>query len=480
MNEVNVTFQVPQRLADILQTIVKIMENPDQDYRPSAHHLESYHYDTDPVKRTRNHTVSVAETMRARTFVLREPVQRTIRKYHPTSEDINALEKFDHLIADHRIILDGNDDYTLPAMLWAIMDLPLTDEDGNTDWLTWWTHTSALSRDIDVLSYRNRGPTHQAHEAPARILTSVIAAGIPQLPAVRDIGRHLTNRGRTQTGSYEPKKNDVAAVRLTDVAIETARMYHLAKTAGDPPPPLTDPRELEHLLNEAGIQYLRDMGLIAPPIEMRDDATWRDEDLYINVDRRLWWRRGTGWEMHNAFSDHGGCHVYKASHMTPQELLMERTAPPDPRKTGDIYTAMGWINGMTPNDARGIVAGTADEPGQPPPMCPMTEHCDSACSQLQREGHVPYPVNDTGNYEDCRYYHFLARARLQDSPSVVDALARRELDKLQQRRTRKDQNRRDVDIPRNPQVPKNREVPDSPAVIAREETTQTQFSLFDA
>ena len=110
----------------------------------------------------------------------------------------------------------------------------------------------------------------------------------------------------------------------------------------------------------------------------------------------------------------------------------------------------------------------------------MTKHCDSPCSQLQREGHVPYPVNDSGNYEDCRYYHFLARARLQDSPNVVDALARWELDKLQARRTRKEQNRRDVDMPRNPQVPKNREVPDNPAVIAREETTQTQFSLFDA
>ena len=427
------TAQVRPSTARFLRTILTVIENDSQNWKRQTSRYGFCPGNDDSIRTNERYAAALAqhmaENIRQAAFLIPDQILRTISLHHDSSDDIAFLTSLDGLLVVDRYYYNGQRRHSMTRLLQAITQLPLTDQQGDTDWTTWWLITSANGHNLDQIGYHTSPELRPDELAPRRVITSVLRAAIPHLPDTATIARHLLNTDRSiakRSRAKRPDANATTRISLARIAAEQARMQKLVHLALHPdheadespqvPVPnrwLPNPSQMEAQLNAKGIAFIRDLGAIEHPLTMKDIPEWRNYNLLCHDG--LWYDRTHRWHT-PALS------ATRHSISTAEALIIQQSTPPDPRYSEDIHQAMAWLHGLTPRAARAIVNGQVPPPSPPLHPCPQANACPSVCGQLQRAGQAPHPINETGDYQHCDYHAFLAH--VQNQPTEIrDAIA---------------------------------------------------------
>ena len=179
------------------------------------------------------------------------------------------------------------------------------------------------------------------------------------------------------------------------------------------------------------------MGWLEHPALLRQQPHWPGIDLaYCSAPAGIWWPRDA------AHNDRMVANRLMRSRpyfrTTPEadatlsqaELrLIQLTTPQHPDHDFGQTETLAFRYRLTPRQTRAILAGSDDAATQIPQPCPQASLCLVICGHLQRTGEADFPINDSGEYQDCRYYHFLAACARQ-LPDEREAQAQHLVDKI--------------------------------------------------
>ena len=91
----------------------------------------------------------------------------------------------------------------------------------------------------------------------------------------------------------------------------------------------------------------------------------------------------------------------------PEIKLIDLTAPRLPDGRPDGLGALALRNGLTRRQTAQLLAGETPDP-RTPDHCPMAGECPTVCGEAQRREIIKFPPTESGGYEECGYYRFLA------------------------------------------------------------------------
>ena len=170
------------------------------------------------------------------------------------------------------------------------------------------------------------------------------------------------------------------------------------------------------------------MGILEHLARLRRQQHWPGiSEVYCSPKLGIWWRRDA--KHHHDMLEHATppgffqgrgtrCHQSREIGDLPEaelHLVMLTTPTLADSDYGNLDT-LAFHYGLTPAQTQALLDGNDIDTGAPP-ACPPAERCLAICSRLQHTGRTAFPISAYGNYEKCRYYHFLAAHGEQDSES---------------------------------------------------------------
>ena len=314
--------------------------------------------------------------------------------------------------------------FQINTRLHLIMSVPTDD-----GWEAWWTRTALDSGGIRLPD----GPQEPEPAVTAELSQAVRAiarTAAPHMPGCRYIARGiLQGTVRTHIG-WDYCKPRKSAIRLGPVIVvrrmvETLSNRLLLPQEEVPAPDDRTPEEILQELLGAGMKVEQDVGSINSLEELRDAIGANRLDLVdISPQGRVWSRRGIPYGTlvssrdvpGSRFNDKLDPEHPRAGGIGPaEEKLITLAAPAHPgRNPRDNWTrnrnarALGFALRIPPDQVINYMTGESDDPqARHLGTCPMARDCPTQCGRMQREGEFPFPVNQDGRYNSCRYYRFL-------------------------------------------------------------------------
>ena len=299
------------------------------------------------------------------------------------------------------------------------------------DWSHWWLEQSR--EHIGVARPQDHDPKQDpVSETLNGVILRIAQAAIPNLPDVEQIA------------AYTGHKPDL---RLSAVYAATGAVISLAKRLGAHQEAQEryrlNPDTLSEQMDAAGIGHTKDMGILEHPARLRQQPHWPGiAEIYCSRVTSIWWNRNA--DQPHDILDHAmppgvfaGLKDFRLpigghASLSPaeQRLIVLTTPRPVDDNFGKLAT-LALHYGLTPAQTQALLDGKDSELTAPPP-CPLAVHCLSACGRLQQATEIAFPMTDDGDYENCRYYQFLAAHGEQD-PETRELYAQQLVDRISHR-----------------------------------------------
>ncbi len=374
---------------------------------------------------TRNEVREACRELRQRLFILSKAQTQLLQEINPPHlQDILSLwgrSKPQDFSIRQRLETIGQ---TLPH---------------DRDWRRWW---------IDTALQPGSGIQQPHHDNPvAELLDQVIRTiaqhALPNMPNSSDIAWHIA-AGAVQNPIYAKYfQPQTERVPLSSIIITQKMMHSLAErlliSPGQIPDTGQTPEQIQDELETIGIETLRDTGTLTTLAQLREDIGTKGLDaISISPETRLWCRQNipgneaiVPWRQHHAPTDGKMPPNASTEGIPGAEIeLIILTAPsrPDlnPRDswtTSQNARIAGYLTHTYPEHVTLYMSGQVNQTrGVPREQCPFAQKCPTYCGQAQTMGEFPFPMNQDGKYESCRYYQFL-KQHGEAPPSVRDAFA---------------------------------------------------------
>lgn len=368
----------------------------------------------DMTERTSEHATRTTNSIRHYLFVLAPGQWQTLDDIGITAPARQLLEACDHLVKHY-------DHYPVNQRLDTIAAIP----EHPADWRHWWvTNRNAL---IGVFRPQDHDPKQ---DTVSETLNGVIAA----------IGHAAL--------SHLPKPADFAAgaspetpARLSTVWADINSTIGLAYRLGIGPEAQAhypaDPESIAAELATASISHTIDMGRLEHPERLRQQPHWPGIDLaYCSAPAGIWWPRDA---VHNDRMVTNRLMRSRPYFRTAPEAeatlsqaelrLVQLTTPQHPEHDFGQAETLAFRYRLTPRQTLAILNGNDAAATEMPQPCPQASQCLAICGHLQRTGEADFPANHSGDYQDCRYYHFLT-ASAGRTPDERAAQAQHLVDKI--------------------------------------------------
>ena len=368
----------------------------------------------DMTERTTEHATRTTNSIRHYLFVLTSGQWQTLNHIGISQQARQLLEACNHLVKHY-------EHYPVNQRLDTIAAVP----EYPADWHQWWlTNRSAH---IGVSRPQDHDPKRDpASEILNGVIAAVSQAALPHLPAPAD---------------YAAGASPEAPARLSTVWADINEVISLAYRLGIGPDAQahypSEPEAIAARLAAAGISHKTDMGRLEHPALLRRQPHWPGIDLaYCSEPAGIWWPRDAA--NHNRMVANRLMRSQPYFRTTPDadatlsqpELrLIQLTTPQHPEQDFGQAETLAFRYRLTPRQTLQILAGNDEATAETPPPCPQAGQCPAICGHLQRTGEADFPVNHSGDYQDCRYYHFLT-ANASRKPAEREAQAQRLVDKI--------------------------------------------------
>ena len=370
--------------------------------------------------KTNEHIWRIAKELRHWLFVLTPGQWQTM-------EQLDIDDRASEFLHACHYRLTHHDYYPLNERLRTIRSVP----EHPADWARWWLEQSR--EHIGVSRPQDHDPKRDpVSETLNGVILRIAQAAIGSLPDVTQIAAHV---------GQKPE------LRLSDVYAATGAVISLAKRLGAHQEAQEhyrlNPDTLSEQLAAGGISCARDMGTLEHPAKLRLQSHWLGiADVYCSRVTNIWWRHDA--DKHHDILDHAmppgvfaglkqfSRAVVGDASLSPaeQQLIMLATPGPIDDNFGNLAT-LAFHYGLTPAQTQALLDGKDDEITAPPP-CPQAIHCLSVCGNLQQAGKIAFPISADGDYQNCRYYQFLA-AHGEQEPETREMYAQQLVDRISHR-----------------------------------------------
>lgn len=344
-----------------------------------------------------------------------------------TLEHLDIDDRASEFLSACHYRLTHHEHYAVNERLRTIRSVP----EHPADWSHWWLEQSR--EHIAIYRPQDHDPKRDpVSETLNGVILRIAQAAIRNLPDVGQIAAHIKQKPE---------------LRLSDVYAAAGAIISLAKRLGTHQEAQDhyqlNPDTLSEQLTAAGIGCTRDMGTLEHPASLRLQPHWPGiAEVYCSRVTNIWWRRDA--EHPHDILDHAmppGVFASLRDFCLPigghaglspaeQRLIVLTTPRPVDDNFGKLRT-LALHYGLTPAQTQALLDGKDSELTAPPP-CPLAVHCLSACGRLQQAAEIAFPMTDDGDYENCRYYQFLAAHGEQD-PETREMYAQQTVDRISHR-----------------------------------------------
>ena len=415
-----------ERLLEIIQEELlsptsELHQNPDQQPRPAG----MWELRNQTADLTRADVREACRELRQRLFILSADQTRLLQEINPANiQDVLALRG-----------RSKPRDFAIRQRLETIADALPKDR----DWKRWWIDT-ALEPGSGIQQQREQDPVTETLDG---VIRAIAQHALPSLPDHTDIAWHIA-AGAVNSPVYaqyfQPQNERIP---LASIIITRKMVLALAERLLVSPEQLPQdrlgPEELQEELELMGMETLRDTGTLTTLSQLREDIGNRALDaISISPETRLWCRQNVPgndaivpWtQPHTPTSgkmpqDAGALEI---SGTEIELILLTAPSKPDlnPRDnwtTSQNARIAGYLTRTTPEHVTLYMSGQINQArGIPREQCPLAQSCPTYCGQAQARGEFPFPMNQDGRYENCRYYRFLNQHGQAD-PTVRESFA---------------------------------------------------------
>ena len=367
--------------------------------------------------KTNERLLHIAKDMSRNLFALTPGQWQTLEQLHidtPASEFLSACH---YRLTNHEY-------YAVNARLRTIRSVP----EHPADWSRWWLEQSR--EHIAVYRPQDHDPKRDpVSETLNGVIARIAQAAIRSLPDVAQIAAHIGHQAELRLSDvYAATGAIISLAKRLDAHQEAQERYRL------------NPDTLFAQMEAAGIGCARDMGVLEHPAELRLQSHWPGiAEVYCSRVTNIWWRRDA--DKPHDILDHAmprgvfaglkdlSPAVVGDANLSPAEQRLIALATPRPvdYNFGNLAT-LAFHYGLTPAQTQALLDGRDVEIAAPPP-CPQAAHCPTTCGALQQAGKIAFPITADGDYENCRYYQFLAAHGAQE-PETREMYAQQMVDRI--------------------------------------------------
>ena len=370
--------------------------------------------------KTNEQVQRIAKEMSRNLFVLTPGQWRTL-------EQLNINDNASEFLSACHYRLTCHEHYAVNQRISVIRSVP----EHPADWSRWWLEQSR--EHIGVARPQDHDPKQDpVSETLNGVILRIAQAAIPNLPDVEQIAAYTGQKPELRLSAvYAAAGAVISLAKRLGAHQEAQEHYRL------------NPDTLSEQMDTAGIGHTKDMGILEHPARLRQQPHWPGiAEVYCSRVTNIWWNRNA--DQPHDILDHAmppGVFASLKDFRLPvrgdaglspaeQRLIVLTTPRPVDDNFGKLRT-LALHYGLTPAQTQALLDGKDNETTAPPP-CPQAVHCLSACGRLQQAAEIAFPMTDDGDYENCRYYQFLAAHGEQD-PETREMYAQQLVDRISHR-----------------------------------------------